>query len=384
MRTGLLAAFFAHFALFGASAILVGAAVPEIIRDFAWSYLETGAVLSGGAVGYCYSTFLSGLLVQSIGPKKTLVGGLVLQATGLALIGQSAAIGLNLLAIVLVGLGEGGSEVATNFCLVRLETSGRSQLMNFMHAAFTAGAILGPLSVGLLLERSLPWQMAFQILGLLSLGMAVAFQLLSFTSLQTPSESVSLRRALGLLRRDPLLLLLTLIIFLYVGAEIGISNWIAEYFVQIHDATPAQGAYMLSVFWLGLLLGRLLVASSYRGRRQAPLLVGTSALATAGLIAALLAEGPWLAGACFLLSGMGFAAIYPVVVVIAGQHNDQGLAIGAIATGGGVGAFLFPFAMSALAEGLGIDRAFWFYVAISLALALAAGTVLRRELQTDI
>ena len=81
---------------------------------------------------------------------------------------------------------------------------------------------------------------------------------------------------------------------------------------------------------------------------------------------------------------MGFAAIYPVVVVIAGQHNDQGLAIGAIATGGGVGAFLFPFAMSALAEGLGIDRAFWFYVAISLALALAAGTVLRREPQTDI
>ena len=248
MRTGLLAAFFANFALFGASAILVGAAVPEIIRDFAWSYLETGAVLSGGAVGYCYSTFLSGLLVLSIGPKKTLVGGLVLQATGLALIGQSAAIGLNLLAIVLVGLGEGGSEVATNFCLVRLETSGRSQLMNFMHAAFTAGAILGPLSVGLLIGRSLPWQMAFQILGLLSLGMAVAFQLLSFTSLQTPSESVSLRCALGLLRRDPLLLLLTLIIFLYIGAEIRVSNWIAEYFVQIHDATPAQGAYMLSVF----------------------------------------------------------------------------------------------------------------------------------------
>jgi len=148
----------------------------------------------------------------------------------------------NLLAIALVGFGEGGSEVATNFCLVKLENSGRSQLMNFMHAAFTAGAILGPLGVGLLLEHGLPWQVAFQVLAALSLGMAATFQLLSFAGLADPSASVSTRRALGLLRRNHLLLLSSLIIFLYVGAQIGISNWIAEYFVQIRGTTPAQGA----------------------------------------------------------------------------------------------------------------------------------------------
>ena len=150
MRTALLTAFFANFALFGASAILVGAAVPEIIREFSWSYLEIGVVLSAGSVGFFCSTFLCGLLVGHIGPQKTLVGGLVLQGVGLALIGQSPALWPNLAAIVLVGLGEGGSEVATNFCLVWLEKSGRSQLMNFIYAAFTAGAILGPLSIGLL------------------------------------------------------------------------------------------------------------------------------------------------------------------------------------------------------------------------------------------
>jgi hypothetical protein len=45
----------------------------------------------------------------------------------------------------------------------------------------------------------------------------------------------------------------------------------------------------------------------------------------------------------FPVSGLGFAAIYPVVVVIAAQYvaKDQRLFIG-----GGIGAFLFPFAMS--------------------------------------
>ena len=381
MRTALLTAFFANFALFGASAILVGAAVPEIIREFSWSYLEIGVVLSAGAVGFFCSTFLCGLLVGHIGPQKTLVGGLVLQGVGLALIGQSPALWPNLAAIVLVGLGEGGSEVATNFCLVRLEKSGRSQLMNFIHAAFTAGAILGPLSIGLLLERGLAWQTAFQGLGALSLAMALAFGLLPFAELRTASEPPSLRRGLELLRRDPLLLLLTLIILLYVGAEIGVSNWIAEYFVQVRGATPAQGAYMVSLLWVGLLVGRLVAAAAYRHQRQAPLLVGASALATGALAAALLADETWLAGAFFLLSGVGFAAIYTVVVVIAGQcyRDDQGLVIGAIATGGGLGSFLFPFAMSALAQGLGIGRAFWFYVALSLAMTLVAALLIRRE-----
>ena len=81
------------------------------------------------------------------------------------------------------------------------------------------------------------------------------------------------------------------------------------------------------------------------------------------------------------LCGVGFAAIYPVVVVIAGQYyrDDQGLAIGAIATGGGLGSFLFPFAMSALAQGLGIGQAFWFYVVLSLAMSMTAVLVIWRK-----
>ncbi len=40
--------------------------------------------------------------------------------------------------------------------------------------------------------------------------------------------------------------------------------------------------------------------------------------------------------------------------------------------GGGIGAFFFPFSISALTKGIGIEQALWFYATIGLAMALAA------------
>ena len=40
--------------------------------------------------------------------------------------------------------------------------------------------------------------------------------------------------------------------------------------------------------------------------------------------------------------------------------------------GGGIGAFFFPFSISALTKGIGIEQAYWFYATIGLAMALAA------------
>lgn len=44
-------------------------------------------------------------------------------------------------------------------------------------------------------------------------------------------------------------------LFVYVGVELGISNWIAEYFVSVFKA-PIRAPFMVSLFWAGLLMGR--------------------------------------------------------------------------------------------------------------------------------
>ena len=373
----LLSFFFVNFVFFGAVVILVGAAVPEILRTYSWRYVEMGAILAGGSIGYFVSTFVCGILLRRWGPKRVIVYGLVLQAAGLAAFGQMPSLAINAIALLLIGLGQGGSEVVTNFSIVRIEHSGRSNLMNFIHAAFTTGAIVGPLGIGQLIERGYPWQVAFLALAFLSLLMALAFTLLSF---ETVSADPAKREnsPLSYLMSQPLMLLLTTLILLYVGVEIGTSNWIAEYFVQSLGVSAASGAYTVSLFWMGLLAGRLSVAIFYRRDDQAVLLVTACILSALSLSLGLWGDSFIWKAVCFFSTGMGFSIVYPVVVVLAGRFfpNQQEMAIAIISTGGGVGSFAFPFAMSSLADSWGIGRAFWFYAFIALAMSGVAVSTL--------
>ena len=366
----LLACFFVNFVFFGAVVILAGAAVPEILRTYSWRYVDMGAILAGGSIGYFVSTFLCGFLLRHWGPKRVIVYGLVLQALGLSAFGQMSSLSINAIALLLIGLGQGGSEVVTNFCIVRIGYDGRSNLMNFVHAAFTAGAIAGPLGIGQLIEQGYPWQFAFLTLAFLSALMAFAFTQQSFESVSTATPQ-QMQTPLRHLMNQPLMLLLTTLILLYVGVEIGTSNWIAEYFVQALGASASTGAYTVSLFWLGLLAGRLAVAVFYRSDDQAILLVTACMISAISLSLGLLGNGFAWKAVCFFSTGMGFSIVYPVVVVLAGHYfpNEQEMAVAIISTGGGIGSFAFPFAMASLADSWGIEHAFWFYALIALTMS---------------
>ena len=292
----------AHFALYGVAVTLVGATVPEIIRSFGWTYLDVGAVMAAGSAGYLSGCFSGGVLVRKAGPRRMLLGGLVFEALGLGAFGSDPGLVFNLGVLLLVGQGQGWIEVATNYCLVRLEKPGESRLMNLIHAGFTVGASLGPAGVGALLASGAPWRLAYEGAALLLLGVGLVILRLSFP-FAPAAEAASPRKALGRLARDPLLVLLGVVIFLYVGAEIGISSWIAEYYVETFAVSTATGAYMVSVVWLGLLLGRLALWAGYRGRRQAPLLLGLTCLAALALVLALSSDSPWVAGVTVFSDG---------------------------------------------------------------------------------
>lgn len=366
-----------NFAVFGITVTIFGATIPKIIRQFEWSYLITGMVLSSSAVGYFVSSFISGFLVPRFGPKRIVLLGLLLQSIGLAFFGALPNVVFNLCAIFLVGLGHGGTEVVSNFCVVRIEKAGQSRLMNLMHAAFPVGAILGPILVGWLIAAGQPWQTMFRVMAVLTLAIAGGLSLLSFKSLDVDKEGKSQHQKLSGLIHNPLLIFLFLTIFLYVGSEIGVSSWISEYYVKVFGSSATMGAFMVSIFWTGILIGRLSISLFYHGYRQAELLLGLSCLALISLILSLSMGRGTMAGLGFFISGLGYSAIYPVVMALVGEHfrRGQSVALGIVSTGGGIGSFSFPFIMAAIANSFGIQNGFWFYSVTTLGMAGAAAVV---------
>jgi fucose permease len=357
-----------NFIIFGVSLTIIGATLPKIIKDFNWSYIATGIVLSAGSIGYFVSSFISGILLHRLGPKLVIVIGLGLQFIGLMFFASTPFVWLNMILNLMIGFGQGGTEVVVNYSVVRIEQGGKSRLMNLMHSAFSVGAVVGPYLVIVLMQSGLGWQMIYRMMSVISLIMVGVFLTIPFSHITKDDDNKGKKTGVGKLLKDPVLILSFLILFVYVGSELGVSNWISEFYVKYFNASDETGASMVSIFWIGLLIGRLGTSFFYKGARPALVALGLAGLCTVALLFALFMKHPVISGFGFAVAGLGYSAIYPLIMALVGRYfsTAQGAAVGFSATGGGIGAFVFPFIMSAISESFGIYKGFFFYSALNI------------------
>ncbi len=376
----LYAILFAAFAVFGTSMTIVGATLPRILSDFGWGYTTAGSVIAAGAIGYFSGAFIFGKLIARIGARMNLLLGLSLAVVGLFLFASVPSAPFNFLLNLAIGLGQGAIEVSVNMAVLRMDKKGSGRAMNLMHGAFAIGAVAGPFLIGLILHTGLVWTLVYRgiavLFALIVLVLAVSpFHLLgSFApgekGMKRPSLFGRLLYWLGFVS-----------LFLYVGMELGVSNWIAEYFVKVFGTESATGSFMVSLFWGGILAGRAGVPLLYKGTRNGFLLVLFSGIAFVSV--SLIALSGFLmlpqafAAIMVALAGFGCSIIYPTVMTLVGEAfpDAQNDVIGFAATGGGIGAFVFPFLMSAVSDALGIRIGFSIYALFGL-LTLGAGIML--------
>lgn len=384
---------FLCFALFGLNLTIIGAALPKILREFHWSDTVTGLVFASSSASYLVSMFVCGVFIRRLGPKAVIVGGLLLQAVGMSLFGVTDSAAVAIVLQLIIGCGGGAMEVVINFACVRMESNGQSRLMNLMHASFTIGAILCPLAVGAFVRAGAPWQTMYRIVAGASLVMAAGLATLPFSRLSISASEQADEPSVWTMLREPILIMYALILGVYVGVEIGVCNWVGEYYVRILGTPEWIGALMVSVFWTGLLVGRTGVSFLYHGRQPEKVLVALAGFATVALLATMYVSGPlapspamkpWAAGAGFFLTGLGYSAIYPLAMSLLGGifRRGQAVAVGAAGTGGGIGALILPFIMAAVSDRMGLYQGFYCYVILNVVMAgliVAAAAMVRRR-----
>ena len=383
-------ALFSVFVIFGMSLTIIGATLPKILADYQWTYLIAGTVLGASAVAYFVATFAAGHLIKHWGAKRTILLGIVIDVGGLSFFAASADPLTNVLLSALIGIGQGFVEVGVSWATLRIDSRNSGRPMNLMHGAFAVGAILGPLAVGALITSGLHWTWVYRGMAAIFAGLALLMLLMPMPlAAHQPSASEDVPERLS---AHPAYWLSFFALFLYVGVELGVSNWIAEYFVAVFAWSPAAGAMLVSLFWAGLLAGRFGVPLLYAGAHQDRLLVGLSILATLAVIAlSALGFAPHghfthLAGQILVfLGGLGCSIYYPAVITLLGKcfPHAQSQAIGFAATGGGIGAFVFPFFMSAMSQHWGIRVGFITYGVFAIAMTVVAASLARAARSKD-
>jgi FHS family L-fucose permease-like MFS transporter len=207
--------------------------------------------------------------------------------------------------------------------------------------------------------------------GLLLLGLAVAFMHLPrVTQTQAfrpgkDSEPV-LSRSIWSYRHT---VLGALGIFVYTGAEVGLASIAVNYFKTEGMSSAKTASFLVSLYWFGALVGRLL-GTWILTKVQSGKLLGIFGFAAAALLfVSMMASGQvaiWTMVLCGFFNSIMFPNIFALGVAGLGPMTSKGSGLIMTAC---VGAAVIPFLIGALADKVGIQHAFVIPIACYLFIA---------------
>jgi FHS family L-fucose permease-like MFS transporter len=144
-------------------------------------------------------------------------------------------------------------------------------------------------------------------------------------------------------------------IFFYVGAEVCIGANINMYAIELDFYAPAL---LATLYWGGMLIGRLVGSSLSKVSPKTQLIVTTSA-ASVLIILAILFKNLWLLAAVGLFHSIMWGAIFTLSVNKLGKYTNAASGVFMI---GVIGGAIFPLLQGFIADVSGGWRLSWLMV----------------------
>ena len=355
---------------------------PLLKAELDVSYATLGALVSVFYVASGLCQFGAGFVVDRVGARPVLLGGIALLAGGALLAGLVPGAHWLFPLVALMGIGNGVFHPA-DFALLNATVDPR----RLGHAYSTHGVggslgfVLAPIaSYGL--GSVIGWRDALLLEGVAGLAV-LAFLAIRSAGLTTRRHDAALQKqgfggSVALFLQTPILLCFA---YFCVGtlATIGIQTFAATalnaaYGVPMALATSALAAYLLGST-AGMLAGGFLAAATKHHHR-----VAASGLAAGSALMLLVATYPGIAPwaiPVFALTGFGLGATGPsrdMIVRSATPAGASGRVYGFVYSGFDVAGTIAPLILGALLD-RGLPRAS--FAAVALFLFLAIGTVLQ-------
>lgn len=339
--------------LFGIVLTLLGAVLPSITARFGLGRTEAGTLLSLMSLAIVASSVLFGPVVDRYGYRGLLSAAVVFVFVGIEGIAFAGSPAMIAGAVLLIGFGGGILNGAATALVSDLSPGRRSAGLNVLGVFFGIGALGLPLVLGLLL-KSLGYTMM-----LAGTGAIVALVLVYFLAIRFPApkhpHGFPLRDAARLIR-DPVVLLLGLILFFESGMEITMGGWTAAYVNEVLALPDDNALFFLSLYWLAMTIGRLLFGTVLSHLATGRALIPSFAVAFTGAILLTRAESMATAAIGVTLVGAGFATVFPVVLGLVGDRYPQlsGTAFSIVLVMGLTGGTLLPLVTGILGDHYGL------------------------------
>jgi MFS transporter, FHS family, L-fucose permease len=364
------------FFIFGFITNLNMALVPHLRSIFDLPYAL--AMLAESAFFLAYLVFASptSKLIESIGYKKTMVVSLFIQVVGCLMFVPAAKLvsfPLFLTAVFVVGAGVTALQTAVNpyVAILGPEHSAPARL-TLAQALNSFGGTIAPIIAGAYILTD-PAATATKAAvantvrgpylaiagGLLILGIIVAFlHLPQITQTRefrpgTANDPV-LSRSIWSYRHT---VLGALGIFLYVGVEVGLASIAVNYFNHQGVDSLKTASFLVSLYWLGAMIGRLLGAWVLTKVNPHLLLGIFGFAATFFVFVSMFSSGLvaiWAIVICGFFNSIMFPNIFALGIAGLGPMTSKGSGLIMTAVVGGA---VVPYLLGKTADAIGIQHA---------------------------
>src|SRR5205823_947167 len=250
-------AFFA-FILIGANDGALGVLIPSMRLHYGVDKATIGLLFLFQTVGYLVAAFNSGLLVEKLASRSFLVLGVVSFLLGVGTLSLMPQFMVILIMMLPLGFGVAIIDAGLNTYIASMPRN--AALLNYLHAFYGVGALLGPLVASGFLALTWGWNSVYAIWALLALVVLVGVRLWMPIRVERPAEPQASGNVLAGALRLPVVWLAAAFLLFYVGAEVTLGTWSYSYLTQTRGEDPLVAGWMVSAYWLGLTVGRLTLA----------------------------------------------------------------------------------------------------------------------------
>jgi FHS family glucose/mannose:H+ symporter-like MFS transporter len=302
------------FLLTGVVMTFLGPMLPALSARWSLTDEQAGYMLFAQFFSSMFGMLSSGLSVQRIGYRLTFIIGLLLMASGMALLISGPWL-LGMIAVCVLGFGHGITTPAGNLRTAEVNPTRGASALSVINAVWGIGAVSSPFLVAIAQRaHRLPVFLYGTAAALIVLLLAFA---LSRFELDTRARAAHASASGHKIWSHRMLPVVCALFFTYVGTETCFNGWLASYARRMNTGSTAQHtlwAMIPSFFWGGLLAGRAFAPLALKFHKETAVARIGLTLALAGGLTIIFAHsvGTLVPGA--LLAGLGLASIFPISV----------------------------------------------------------------------
>jgi FHS family L-fucose permease-like MFS transporter len=354
------------FFMWGFITVINNTLLPHLRNVFDLNYTQTTLIESVWFIAYFVASIPSAKLIERVGYKRSIVIGLLAMAAGALIMVPAAKIpsyGVVLVALFVIASGITLLQVAANpYVAVVGPAETSSSRLNFVQAFNSLGTTLAPLFGGYLIlgrsksgtseagvtltaaERYLDAQsviLPYLIVAVVLVVLAVVIARFPLPAMgqATRRASREARKGLSLWSHRNLVFGVPAI-FIYLIAEIGVSNLFINFISQPHigNLTHQQASNYLFLLWGGMMVGRFLGSLLMQKLDAARVLAAFSIGAFAVMLVATFAQGPtamWALISVGLFHSIMFPTIFTLGIKGLGPLTEEGSGLLIMAIAGG-------------------------------------------------